>query len=188
MFPNFEPFVEFADIGGDQWLCESRDRCTTPAFSFLLWPRGLIVYLYRADVRLPRSAESCRYHPSRKIGRARAIYGLFNLVKQQSVTGRLQGRNPFDRPILVRLDESPTGRTRERRLPSAVGDRQLYRADLVRSFAGLSFIDFELGGRSVDAHFSISAGAPKNPCAAVRASSCKRGAGLLAVSARLHAI
>src|SRR5580692_7376531 len=82
---------------------------------------------------------------------------LFNLVKQQSVTGRLQGRNPFDRPISVHLDESPTGRMRKHRLPSPAGGRQLYRTASVRSFAGLPFIDFELGSRSVDAHFSISA-------------------------------
>ena len=83
-------------------------------------------------------------------------YALFNLVKQHSVTGRLQGRNPFDRPISVDPDESPTGRTRKHRLPSPAGGWQLYRTALVRSFAG-PFIDFELGSRSVDAHFSISA-------------------------------
>ena len=128
---------------------------TTPASPFLLWPRGRILYLYEADVRIARSAEPCGYPPIARDWPCACPLRLVHLVKQ-SVTERLQGRNPLIDPSSVRVDESPSGRTREHRLPSP-GGRPLYRAHSVRPFSGLRFIDFELGSRSGDAHLSISA-------------------------------
>jgi hypothetical protein len=76
---------------------------------------------------------------------------LVHLGKPKSVTGLIATPKSFDRPISVRLDEFPAASTRERRLPSLVVGRQMYRAHSVPPFAGLLFvfIDFELGSGSV---------------------------------------